>query len=102
MTRAFWLIPACLGGMLAMASFYFHSPQLPKLLLLGLLGGLGGGSLVYLLSHGTLQPPDSLNEALRSGGLQGGLAGLWGGLTAWLLLCLWNGPGNWLGLTPLP
>lgn len=102
MNRAFWLVPATLGGLLAMGSFYFHSPQLPKLLLLGLLGGLAGGWLVYQLSHTSLEAPDSLNDALRTGGLQGGLAGLWGGLTAWLLLCLWNGPGTWLGLTPLP
>ncbi|MBX3166831.1 MAG: hypothetical protein KF760_05440 [Candidatus Eremiobacteraeota bacterium] len=100
MTRA--LLPATLGGLLAMGSFYFHSPQLPKLLILGLLGGLGGGSLVYLLSPPAWEPPESLNAALRAGGLQGGLAGLWGGLSAWLLLCLWNGPGTWLGLTPLP
>lgn len=102
MNRAAWLVPSCLGGLLAMGSFYFQSPQLPKLLLLGLLGGLAGGWLVYLLSQQGLEAPDSLNEALRAGALQGGLAGLWGGLSAWLLLCLWNGPGHWLGLTPLP
>ena len=102
MSRTYWLVPSCLGGMLAMGSFFFHAPQWPKLLVVGLLGGLGGGWLVYLLSQQALEPPDSLNQALRSGLTQGGLAGLWGGLSAWLLLCLWNGPGHWLGLTPLP
>ncbi len=97
-----YLVPAGLGGLLAMGSFYLHSAHLPKLLLLGLLGGLAGGWLVRLLSHTSLDEPNSLNEALKSGGQQGALAGLWGGLTAWLLLCLWNGPGTWLGLTPLP
>jgi hypothetical protein len=85
-----------------MASFYAHSTQLPKLLLLGLLGGLGGGGLVHLLAPGWLETPDRLSDALKNGALQGGLAGLWGGLSAWLLLCLWNGPGIWLGLNPLP
>lgn len=85
-----------------MASFYFHSPMLPKLLLIGGLGGLSGGSIVYQLSQSSLNGPDSVSEALREGALRGGLAGLWGGLTAWLLLCLWNGPGIWLGLSPLP
>lgn len=102
MSRAYWLVPSCLGGLLAMGSFYFHSPQLAQLLLLGLLGGLAGGWLVYLLSQPALETPDNLPQALRSGAIQGGLAGLWGGLSAWLLLCLWNGPGHWLGLNPLP
>ncbi|MBN9414588.1 hypothetical protein ABS71_09745 [bacterium SCN 62-11] len=96
------LVPGALGGLLAMGSFYFHSPQLLKLLMLGLLGGLGGGWLVHLLTPGSLETPDNLSEALRQGAAQGALAGLWGGLSAWLLLCLWNGPGTWLGLTPLP
>lgn len=95
-------MPGGLGGLLAMGSFYFHSPQWPGLLLLGLLGGLVGGALVRLLLPGRLHAPDSLNEALRLGAWEGALAGLWGGLSAWLLLCLWNGPGHWLGLNPLP
>ena len=85
-----------------MASFYYHDLYWARMLLIGLLGGLGGGCLVHLLSHNSLEPPDSLKEALKSGGLHGGLAGLWGGLTAWLLLCVWNGMDTWLGLTPLP
>lgn len=85
-----------------MAAFYLHSNQLPKLLLLGLLGGLAGGWFTYLLGNSSLGPPENLQEAIRSGALQGGLAGLWGGLAGWILLCLWNGPGHWLGLTPLP
>ncbi|MFN8611136.1 MAG: hypothetical protein U0931_26570 [Vulcanimicrobiota bacterium] len=102
MSRAPFLIPSCLGGVAAILSFYARSSQLPKLAVLGLAGGLAGGWLVYLLSQASLETPDSLPEALKAGALQGALAGLWGGLTAWLLLCLWNGPGTWLGLNPLP